>query len=988
MTQVAKDAARFLKSTLRLPSSTFPARAPPSDIAKYLPRCTDDLYAWQRQARSEANTFVLHDGPPYANGDLHVGHALNKILKDIICRSKLAQGKRVNYVPGWDCHGLPIELKALQYYGWKQGENINPVTLRQSAKSFAQSTVEKQMQGFRSWAVMGDWQNHWKTMDKDFELRQLEVFKAMVSHGLIFRKHKPVFWSPSSRTALAEAELEYKDDHVSNAAYIKFKLHQSDNRDPVHALIWTTTPWTLPANQAIAFNSSLQYVLVHSHKHGQLLLAGSRLQEMEKVLDEPLRMLSDSIDSKWLLAQKYESLPHLGQQNMFRPFIDANFVTAESGTGLVHCAPAHGKEDYLALQDYIQDGSVEVKAPVDDAGYFTASASPQKPALLEGQQVFTQGTDSVLRILDENSLLVRQHRYTHKYPIDWRTKQPIMIRATEQWFADVSSIKQDTLDALKDVHFTPDNGRSRLESFVESRGEWCISRQRAWGVPIPALYHRGTGEALLTPDTIEHIIGVIKDRGIDAWWSDAPDDSAWLLPGLDPDVYQRGTDTMDVWFDSGTSWTSMLPKSSATGAMADIYIEGTDQHRGWFQSSLLTNVAYQKSTGVKDVSAPYSSLITHGFTLDGRGRKMSKSEGNVISPDQIIAGLSPSVEETDTKSKKYREKHSLGPDALRLWVASSDWTKDVVVSETVVRTIHTALDKFRVTFRLMLGLLGNFDPADAVSYGRLSELDRIALLQLFDVSKEVAEHMANLDFHRAVTAVNRWVVTDLSGFYFEAIKDVCYCELDTSDRKRSALTAIHHMFSTLQDMLAPFLPLLVEESVEHTSEPYRLHSEHPLRRVCTPAPKEWDNVEIRQVMPLMFAVNSAVKAAQETARAEKLLGQSLGCDVTLLMNESASSALPSRETLMEILVVSDVTIHELQTPDSSIGKQRSLEEKATWHRSAEVRLENGNSVGVVVITNPAMSKCSRCWRYLAESSATEEMPLCDRCVEVVKEFRH
>ena len=527
MTQGLKDAAKLLKASLRLPASSFPARPAPQDISRYLPRCTDDLYAWQRQERPAADTFVLHDGPPYANGDLHVGHALNKVLKDIICRSKLAQGKRVNYVPGWDCHGLPIELKARQHHGWKQGQDIDAAALRQAARGFAQNAVDKQMEGFRSWVVMGDWQNHWKTMDSSFELQQLEVFKAMVGHGLVYRAHKPVFWSPSVGTALAEAELEYKDDHISTSAYVKFRLHQSDTRDPMHIVIWTTTPWTLPANQAIAFNRSMQYCLARSNTHGALLVARSRLSELEKVIDEPLSILQETVDPEWLSKQTYAPLPHLGRQGSARPLVAADFVTEDSGTGLVHCAPAHGMDDYLALQPLIKAGVVEVKAPVTDEGLFDSCASPDQPALLEGQDVFTKGTETVLELLKDTTMLICVKKYTHKYPIDWRTKEPIIIRATAQWFADVSHIKDDAIGALEQVLFVPESGKVRLKSTVGGRSEWCISRQRAWGVPIPALYHVDTGEAVLTDESVTHIIDVIKKRGIDAWWSDPAGDPTW-----------------------------------------------------------------------------------------------------------------------------------------------------------------------------------------------------------------------------------------------------------------------------------------------------------------------------------------------------------------------------------------------------------------------------------------------------------------------------
>ena len=996
MTQAVKDAAKLLKATLRLPASSFPARPTPSDTSRYLPRCTDDLYAWQRQERSAADTFVLHDGPPYANGELHVGHALNKILKDIICRSKVAQGKRVTYVPGWDCHGLPIELKARQHHGWKQGQDVDATALRQAAQGFAQNTVIKQMEGFKSWGVMGDWDNHWKTMDPSFELRQLEVFKAMVEHGLVYRAHKPVFWSPSSGTALAEAELEYKDDHISTSAYVKFRLHQSDTQDPVHVVIWTTTPWTLPANQAIAFSRSIQYCLVRSDTHGALVIARSRLLEMEEIIAEPLLILQETVDQEWLSKQTYLPPLHLGKQDSARRLVVADFVTDDSGTGLVHCAPAHGMEDYLALQPLIKTGLIEVTAPVTDQGVFDSRASPDDPALLEGQGVFTAGTETVLKLLKDNAMLIAMKKYTHKYPIDWRTKEPIIIRATAQWFADVSHVKNDAIRALEKVTFVPESGRVRLRSFVEGRSEWCISRQRAWGVPIPALYHVDSGKAVLTDESVTHIINVIKERGIDAWWSDSTDDPTWIPASLKSNLLRRGTDTMDVWFDSGTSWTSLLSlQGQQERPLADVYIEGTDQHRGWFQSSLLTHVAHQKASGSKCVRPPFASLITHGFTLDSQGKKMSKSVGNVIRPDQIIAGFGePSLETKPKNSAKARQKHASGPDALRLWVASSDWTKDVVISDTIVKNTHTVLDKYRVTVKLLLGLLAEFTSSNMLSYDQLSHLDRIALLQLYDVTQNVHTHMQDLEFHRAVLAVSRWVATDLSGFYFEAIKDVCYCDSSSATRRASAMTTLHHIFCGLQGMLGPMLPLLVEESWEHCAETYKTGLVHPLKRVWKSPPIEWDNDEVRRQLHLMSSVNSTVKATQERARADGVVGQSLGCDVTIVKagKRDEISSIPA-DTWKEILVVSRVTIKDQQGTQGGKEELRELRERSAWFYSASLP-PDADSIGTtglngtVYVTSPEQVKCARCWRYNAEPAEEEMLPLCKRCEGVVGEFQH
>ncbi|EXJ79224.1 isoleucyl-tRNA synthetase [Capronia epimyces CBS 606.96] len=1013
MTQATKDAAKFLKSTLRLPSSTFPPRPKPADIAKYLPRCADDLYAWQRQERPAANTFVLHDGPPYANGDLHVGHALNKILKDIICRSRLAEGRRVDYVPGWDCHGLPIELKALEQHGWQRGQGVDPVAIRKAARKFAYKTVEKQMAGFRSWAVMGDWQNHWKTMDKSFEMRQLAVFQAMAQHGLIYRKHKPVYWSPSSGTALAEAELEYQDDHVSTAALVKFPLDTSDLSGDglVNAVIWTTTPWTLPANQAIAIHSALQYSLVKSETHGLLIVARARVSYLEETIGEHVQVVLDSVPVDKLLQSTYSGLSQFGNGAANRPFVHADFVSAQSGTGLVHCAPGHGMEDYEALQPLIQASKVSVRAPVDNLGRFNDTASPNDPSLLAGKDVFGEGNKAILELLQESGLLVHQHAYKHKYPIDWRTKEPVIIRATAQWFADISEIKTDTMHALDTVRFLPETGRSRLRSFVENRSEWCISRQRAWGVPIPAIYHKTTGEAVLTPESIGHIIRVIDDRGIDAWWSDAPDDPRWIHPGLSSSPgsseYVRGMDTMDVWFDSGTSWTLMLQDTKGSvelrpqsAPLADIYVEGTDQHRGWFQSSLLTNVAYQKSlhptaaSNIPSCHAPFRILATHGFTLDEHGKKMSKSLGNVIAPAQIIAGIEPASKtapvtaKASQQTKGKREHHPLGPDALRMWVASSEWTKDVVISDKVVSSVHNALDKYRLTMRMLLGMLSDFDPRMLVPYEKMSRLDQMAMLQLYVVCHSTRKAYSDLELHKAASSIHKWVTTDLSSFYFEAIKDIIYCDTPTSERRLSAQTALHHILCQLQTLLGPITPLLVEESWEHSPESYKSALDHPLKRIWTYPPEEWYDNALECVIPTVMAINSSVKAAQEAARKDKLMGQSLASDVTIHLREGIDLSNVPRDTLREILVVSEVEIVKQGVVEIVSGQE--------WIRSSDIVSPEGQTLGIAHVTSPRGGKCARCWRYVVQPEAsqepeepqdTEKLPLCVRCTDAVAEHQ-
>ncbi|RAL04275.1 isoleucine--tRNA ligase ISM1 [Aspergillus ibericus CBS 121593] len=976
MPDLPRTLARSWSSTLKLPKSTFPARVTPADQTKYLQRCTDDLYAWQQHQRPANRPFVLHDGPPYANGDLHVGHALNKVLKDIICRVQLGLGKRVRYVPGWDCHGLPIELKALEAQKELQQENgpVSAALVRKAARKLAERTVKAQMKGFRSFAVMADWENHWKTLDKAFEKRQLGVFREMVERGLIYRRFKPVYWSPSTGTALAEAELEYKEDHVSTAALVKYPLVSIPEhlaQDPllkdkeISAVIWTTTPWTLPANAAISIHPSLEYAIVDSDTQGYLLIAQSRLEYLEAILKEDLSVIVPAIPGSELAGHtRYRPL-FKGPDAEPQPIIAADFVTADSGSGLVHCAPGHGMEDYEACLAL----GIPAFAPVDDHGRFTDKAMPSDPKTLSGKSVLGGGNAAVLEYVESQGQLITKHRYEHKYPYDWRSKLPIIIRATEQWFADVADIRSSAMTALEEVNFVPATGRQRLENFVKNRSEWCISRQRAWGVPIPALYHRGTGDALLTKDSVSHIMNVIEERGIDAWWTDEANDPAWVPPSLrdaSGPGYRRGTDTMDVWFDSGTSWTEIDIPYRDGESPADVYLEGTDQHRGWFQSGLLTFVAHQLASGqTSSPRAPFKNLITHGFTLDEEGRKMSKSIGNVMSPQSIMDGtLLPPLKPRKGKGKKQAENQApvydaLGPDALRMWVASSDYTRDVVIGKQVLQTVNTSLHKYRVTFKLLLGALSDFQPQDCLAYDQLQQVDRIALKHLSETVLACQKACENFEFYKAVNAINRWANLEFSAFYMEAIKDRLYTYAENSTSRRAAQTTLFHIYHHLQEVLAPITPMLVEETWEHTPEAIKAHCEHPLRRIVSAPASEWQDPNLEADYQDIVAVNSVVKTIQEKARGQKQMGSSLQSFVHIVLPEGATPEMVFQRNLSElpdVFVVSSVSLgaHEEPIPEAI--------STAEWKYSEEYELPNGGK-----------GTCPRCWRYVVpEAEATEE----------------
>lgn len=1005
-------------STLSLPKSAFPPRPLPVDRSRYLRKCTDDLYAWQKSVRSEDRdgSFTLHDGPPYANGDLHIGHALNKILKDIACRFQLAQGKLVDFVPGWDCHGLPIELKALQQQRdlgvLDHDERPGPILVRSAASELAAQTVEKQKKSFQEWGIMADWENAWKTMDKSFELDQLEVFVKMVKRGLIYRRYKPVYWSPSSRTALAEAELEYNEDHHSTAAFIKYPLNtlpheltQNLNLGELmlHAVIWTTTPWTLPANKAIGIHSDMEYVIVKSAKHGLLLIAKSRVAEVQTACKEILEARS-SIRGSELAGATYQD-SNFNEASPPRPLLHASFVSAETGSGLVHLAPGHGIDDY----EFCLKHNIPAFAPLDDEGRFTSLASPDHPGLLSGKEVLASGNKAVLDHLNDRGNLLGHHKYRHKYPYDWRSKQPVVLRATEQWFADVREIRKDAMRSLDAVTFIPESGKARLKSFIENRSEWCISRQRAWGLPIPALYHKETGEVVLTEASVSHIISIIKDRGIDAWWTDDDQEPSWTPSWLRTEAgqsaYRRGKDTMDVWFDSGTSWTQTKSQGKDKERhIADVYLEGTDQHRGWFQSSLLTHVAQQSDASHENVlpEAPFRTLITHGFTLDQRGRKMSKSIGNVVSPEEIMQGtlLPPLKRKHRTKAASSIDSEgstfdSMGPDALRLWVASCDYTKDVAVSQIVLKAINSGLSKYRVTFKLLLGILEDFVPSTNIPFMQLDINHQIALMQLQDAEVNVHRHFENFEFLKAVNEINQYVNVDFSALYMESIKDAVYAggqKDSTFTSREMAQYTVLRILTSLQQMLSPVTPLLIEETWDYTPKQIREWQKYPFHRLWTDRSRltnepddPWQNDQLKNDLPHLLQANAAVKIAQERARNEKKMGSSLQSFVVLHFPEIAKDVNTEglelfnryRDDLETLFVVSKTEI--------LAGPLPSVILTAEWYYKAEFAI--GGSKVCAYVYSPQEAKCARCWKYAAPSEVGEQMPLCDRCEGVVGELR-
>ena len=725
-----------------------------------------------------------------------MGHVLNKVLKDVVNRYKMMRGYKVFYRPGWDCHGLPIELKACKGTDFREA---SPQAIRQKAAKFAQKTLKLQREAFQRWGCMGDWGNPYLTMDPNYEADQVKVFYEMYKKGCIYRGFKPVYWSPSSGTALAEAELEYQD-HTSQAVYVLFPVvcgsqsllettgassSSNEQNGSLSALVWTTTPWTLVANKAICYNPTHSYSVVeirHDSETKRVLVGAECLPRLGSILGDDYRVLA-TFPGTSLQMMMYRSPLSTSSGDDVRPFLPGDHVSESEGSGLVHTAPAHGFEDHSIG---IRHG-LHLKCVVNDEGRYTSDAGSE----LEGLPVLGEGNKAIISELKSKRALLHESSYVHRYPYDWRTKKPVIIRSTEQWFASVSDLKERAKSAIKDVTMLPSSSLNRLTAFLDNRNDWCISRQRVWGVPLPIFYEKETGQPLINDETIGNIEDIFRLHGSDSWWNKTVSD---LLPASlkhEADKYVKGADTMDVWFDSGSSWAAVLKEN---GHVADLYLEGSDQHRGWFQSSLLTSVAAQER-------APYRSVVTHGFVLDGKGSKMSKSLGNVMSPNDIL------------KSKKF------GADTMRLWAAFSNYTSDVHISDGILEQTNDFLQKIRVTCRYLLGNLFMFDQtSDLMTYSQLSSLDRYVLHLLSCYLTEVTRSYESFNFSRLQSLLVRLVPADLSSFYFDIIKDRLYCDDPASPARISTQTALYHVLQCLTRSIAPVLPHLAEEVAQHSPD--------------------------------------------------------------------------------------------------------------------------------------------------------------------------
>ncbi len=861
--------AKTYKDTVNLPQTTFEMRANSTKREPQLQQFWDDNEIYQRLSQQlPGEPFVLHDGPPYANGALHIGHALNKILKDVINRYQLLQGRKVRYIPGWDCHGLPIELKVLQKMKSSERRQLDPLTLRQKAREFALETVDQQRDGFKRYGVWGDWAHPYLTLTPEYEAAQIGVFAQMVLQGYIYRGRKPVHWSPSSKTALAEAELEYPEGHTSPSIYATFPITQlseaaRSDLEPyaskLHAAIWTTTPWTIPGNLAVSVNPELKYAVVKASSESDpqryLIVAADAIARLSNVLETDLEAVA-TIAGKDLEHCVYRH-PLFDRDGEI--VIGGDYVTTESGTGLVHTAPGHGLEDYQVGQRY----GLPIFSPVDENGRFTDDAGQ-----FAGLKVLDEGNQAVIDALTEKGALLKQEPYVHKYPYDWRTKKPTIFRATEQWFASVEGFREAALKAISEVQWIPSQGQKRIESMVKERSDWCISRQRSWGVPIPVFYDEETGDALLTEETIDRVQAIVAERGSDAWWALPAEE---LLPESyrhNGRSYRKGTDTMDVWFDSGSSWAAVARSRSELHCPVELYLEGSDQHRGWFQSSLLTSVA---TTG----QAPYKQVLTHGFVLDESGRKMSKSLGNVVDPAVVING-----------GNNKKQEPPYGADVLRLWVSSVDYSSDVPLGKNILKQMADVYRKIRNTARFLLGNLHDFDPQQhAVPYEQLPELDRYMLHRITEVFAEVTDAFDKYQFFRFFQTVQNFCVVDLSNFYLDIAKDRLYISATDSPRRRSCQTVLAIALENLARAIAPVLCHMAEDIWQNL--PYSTPHQSVFESGWVKLEDRWKDSELAGKWQKLRQIRAEANKVLEKARNDKAIGAPLEAKVLLYVRDSA-----------------------------------------------------------------------------------------------------
>ena len=924
-------------STLFLPKTSFPMRA---GLTKKEPLILeqwqkDKIYEKIVQKRKGGEWFILHDGPPYANGKIHIGTAYNKVLKDFIVKYMAMNGYYAPFVPGWDTHGLPIETEVIKKYHLKR-EVLSPIEFRQKCKEFTKSYIQTMTEQFRRLGVLGDWENPYITFKPEYEAKQIEIFGEMAKRGFIYKGLKPVYWCPTCVTALADAEVEYHD-HTSPSIYVTFKIKEGANKfdelKDAYVVIWTTTPWTLPGNTAVALHPDFEYTLFKSNGK-KYLVATELLNDFQqntgiKVEETIKTYIGKELDGVVLRH------PFIDRDS---PIVFADYVTLETGTGAVHTAPGHGLEDYETGVKY----NLDIISPLDDYGRFTDEVPKFKGMFCQ------DANEEIIKYLDEIGVLLGSSKLTHSYPHCWRCKNPVIFRATEQWFASIEGFKDEALKEIDSVQWIPPASINRIKSMVENRSDWCISRQRTWGVPLPIFYCKTCGKEIITDESLNAVIDLFKKEGSDSWFKKSAKEilpENFVCPHCGGTEFEKEKDIMDVWFDSGTSHAAVLETREELRWPADMYLEGSDQHRGWFQSSLLTSVAAKHK-------APYKIVLTHGFTVDGEGKKMSKSIGNTIAPEEVI--------------NKY------GADIIRLWAISSDYSVDIRISEEILQQLTDSYRKIRNTIRFMLGNLNGFNPkTDIISTEKMPKLDRWLMDKTQRLITEVRKSYEEWQFHSIAHNLLDFCNIDLSSFYLDIVKDRLYCFGPTTERK-SAQTVIFNVLNTLITLLAPILAFTTEEAYttlkEEILKPAGLKFEDSIHLLDFPVPdKRYLDDSLKSTWDKLIEVRKEVLKEIEILRGEKIVGHSLESEVTIYAdNDTYELLMENLSELEPMFVVSKVTV---------LKKEEATE-----------KISDDNSI-IVKVKKSENKKCQRCWKYDETVGKNPKYPdLCERCAGVIEKY--
>lgn len=912
--------------TLNLPKTDFPMRG---NLPENEPKIFEEIFEkglYEKMLKKNAGKepFVLHDGPPYANGEIHTGHALNKVLKDTIVRYKNLKGYYTPFVPGFDTHGMPTEKKAIEKLGLNRDE-IPVVKFRDTCKEFNKEYIKKQTEGFKRLGAIGDWENPYITYQPQMEAKQIGVFGNMYKKGYIYKGLKPVYWCTDCETALAEAEIEYKDIK-SNTAYVKFPVIEGkglfDERD-TYVVIWTTTPWTLPGNTGITISPEFKYSLVDVQ--GEKLIMASELvdkvMEVAKIDDYSVIKEYEGKELEGVICKhpfiERESRVVLGSD-------DTILVELDTGTGAVHTAPGYGKEDYLCgLKN-----KLDMVVTVDSKGHQTEEAGPF------AGMYYAKSDKEIIKWLDEHNFLLAKQEITHSYPHCWRCKHPVIYRATSQWFASIDGFRKEALEAIKDVKWYPTWGEERITKMIEDRNDWCISRQRTWGVPLPIFYCKDCEKEYVTSESLDKVQKIVEKNGSNAWFELTekelmPEGAKCTECGCTEFV--KETDIMDVWFDSGSTHESVLAERGLPEA--NLYLEGSDQYRGWFQSSLLTSVATKGK-------APYKEVVTHGYVVDEKGRKMSKSLGNGIDPMELI--------------------NEFGADILRLWALSSDYTSDVSISKGIIKQVAEVYRKIRNTARFILGNISDFDVNNPVSYEELQEIDKWALTKLNKLIEDCSNAYDGYDFKKAYQAINQFCVVDMSNFYLDIIKDRLYTEKLNSIERRAAQTTMYEILQALVRILAPMTCFTAEEIWKFMPHKDNEKLDSVMLSYYPEINEKYNNKELEEKWNKIIKIKELVSKKLEEARSEKVIGHSLNAKVTLYAEKDEYEfLLENKELLMTVFIVSGLEIEK---------NERKNEEKI----GVKVEVADGK-------------KCERCWMYSTTVGDDKENPnICHRCSEALK----